>query len=571
MAVQVNPPVFNENGDRQTGGFFPGIFVSGYDNKFICRYCHRILRDPVQSQCGHRFCRSCLDELLRNDAIVVCPACIDENVEEQDVGQLSLREVFPDNAVKREMYSTPAVCIFPGCSWKGRFKEYEVHERTCPFKQVACALCAQPVTDGHIEEHRRSECPERQVICDYCGTTVVFSRMNAHLETCEKLPLTCERCGKNNIPRDAMKLHLEQHCPKRIVTCPMGCEEKFQQDKFSEHLRLLMETHLAWTVQKLVDLEIVVGSTSAGSLPASNLAQVMGEIRKVEKKIQSVERQLQHAVQGRSERDSSDGAISNNKDTATPQLSPEAAAKTSLKLVEPILGVIHHELDKATLSLHALEGHYRQQQAQLDEMENQLRQQQQQLQLKDAALADLEMRLAAQEMARYDGTILWKISGFDAKKREAISGQTTSLYSPAFYSGPCGYKMCARIYPNGDGIGKGSHISLFFVIMRGHYDALLPWPFTQKVTLMMIDQNQTHKEHILDAFRPDSSSSSFKRPTTEMNIASGCPLFLPLEKLNSRQRGYLKDDTIFVKIIVDTDGLSAYTDMNPNQLGMGYP
>ena len=29
----------------------------------------------------------------RNDAIVVCPACIDENVEEQDVGQLSLREV----------------------------------------------------------------------------------------------------------------------------------------------------------------------------------------------------------------------------------------------------------------------------------------------------------------------------------------------------------------------------------------------------------------------------------------------------------------------------------------------
>ena len=48
-----------------------------------------------------------------------------------------------------------------------------------------------------------------------------------------------------------------------------------------------------------------------------------------------------------------------------PQLSPEAAAKTSLKLVEPILGVIHHELDKATLSLHALEGHYRQQQAQV--------------------------------------------------------------------------------------------------------------------------------------------------------------------------------------------------------------
>ena len=44
-----------------------------------------------------------------------------------------------------------------------------------------------------------------------------------------------------------------------------------------------------------------------------------------------------------------------------------------------------------------------------------------------------------------------------------------------------GYKMCARIYLNGDGMGKGTHVSLFFVIMRGQYDALLKWPFRQKV------------------------------------------------------------------------------------------
>ncbi|GFN88482.1 tnf receptor-associated factor 2 [Plakobranchus ocellatus] len=285
MAVHVNPPVFNENGDRQTGGFFPGIFVSSFDHKFICRNCHRILRDPVQSQCGHRFCRSCLEELLVNDAVVLCPACLEEQVEEHDVGQLSVHEVFPDNAVKREMFNTPACCIFPGCTWKGRFKEYETHERSCPFKQVACALCAQPVTDGHIEEHRRSECSERHVTCDHCGCTVIFSRLKAHLETCEKLPLTCEHCGKGNIARDTLKNHLEQHCPKRIVSCPMGCEDKFQQDMFASHLSLLMEPHLAWTVQKLVELEIAVGSTSAGSLPASSLTQVMGEIRKVEKKV----------------------------------------------------------------------------------------------------------------------------------------------------------------------------------------------------------------------------------------------------------------------------------------------
>ena len=44
-----------------------------------------------------------------------------------------------------------------------------------------------------------------------------------------------------------------------------------------------------------------------------------------------------------------------------------------------------------------------------------------------------------------------------------------------------GYKLCARIYLNGDGMGKTTHVSLFFVIMRGQFDALLKWPFRQKV------------------------------------------------------------------------------------------
>jgi hypothetical protein len=38
-----------------------------------------------------------------------------------------------------------------------------------------------------------------------------------------------------------------------------------------------------------------------------------------------------------------------------------------------------------------------------------------------------------------------------------------------------------RLYLNGDGVGKGTHISLFFVIMKGEYDLLLSWPFKHKV------------------------------------------------------------------------------------------
>lgn len=51
----------------------------------------------------------------------------------------------------------------------------------------------------------------------------------------------------------------------------------------------------------------------------------------------------------------------------------------------------------------------------------------------------------------------------------------------AFYTSRYGYKMCLRAYLNGDGTGRGTHLSLFFVLMRGPHDALLRWPFNQKV------------------------------------------------------------------------------------------
>ena len=173
------------------------------------------------------------------------------------------------------------------------------------------------------------------------------------------------------------------------------------------------------------------------------------------------------------------------------------------------------------------------------------------LALRNVALADLEEYIRQQEVSSYNGTLLWKISDFARRRNDARTGKQASFYSASFYTSRHGYKMCARIYLNGDGMGKGTHISLFFVVMRGQYDALLRWPFRQKVTLMLLDQDNI--EHVIDAFRPDPNSSSFQKPRREMNIASGCPLFCPLSDLD--KHAYVRDDTMFVKIIVDTSDL----------------
>ncbi|XP_046855646.1 TNF receptor-associated factor 3-like [Xenia sp. Carnegie-2017] len=170
-------------------------------------------------------------------------------------------------------------------------------------------------------------------------------------------------------------------------------------------------------------------------------------------------------------------------------------------------------------------------------------------------VADLEAQRGSRALASnqaihsYNGTLLWKIDNFNRKTQEATYGIKTALYSPPFYSSQNGYKMCAKIYMNGDGFGRGkeTHLSLFFVVMKGDYDALQTWPFQKKITMMLMDQG--NGDHMINAFHSDPQSSSFQRPKSDMNIAYRSPLFMPLESLNNRQ--YIKDDTLFIKLIVD--------------------
>lgn len=48
------------------------FFIAGYDNEFLilehgydCPICTMCLRDPYQTDCGHRFCRNCITRWLR--------------------------------------------------------------------------------------------------------------------------------------------------------------------------------------------------------------------------------------------------------------------------------------------------------------------------------------------------------------------------------------------------------------------------------------------------------------------------------------------------------------------------
>ena len=163
-------------------------------------------------------------------------------------------------------------------------------------------------------------------------------------------------------------------------------------------------------------------------------------------------------------------------------------------------------------------------------------------------ISELELQLQASLASTHTGSFLWRIPEVARKKRDAFNERITSIYSPPFYSGRNGYKMCIRAYLNGDGIGLYTHFSVFFVLMRGEYDPLLKWPFERKVSLILVDQNR--HQHIVQTFKPSPESSSFQKPCSEMNVASGCPQFAKLSILD--EGNYVKNDILFLRCIVDT-------------------
>ena len=169
------------------------------------------------------------------------------------------------------------------------------------------------------------------------------------------------------------------------------------------------------------------------------------------------------------------------------------------------------------------------------------------------AIDEVRLRQDVLDVKTTHGILVWKIPDIRRRYRDAMEHRTISLYSPPFYTSPHGYRMCIRTYLNGDGIGKGTHLSLFFVLMRSEHDNLLSWPFKQSVRFTLINQKNPAAS-ITEAFVPDLHSPSFKKPENDMNIASGFPKFARQSVL--QDENFTQGNVIYIKCQVDLSGLS---------------
>ena len=125
-------------------------------------------------------------------------------------------------------------------------------------------------------------------------------------------------------------------------------------------------------------------------------------------------------------------------------------------------------------------------------------------------------------------------------------------YSPPFTTSPHGYKFCLKMYANGYGSGKGSHITITAVIMKGQRDSSLKWPFTGTIIVEILNWLE-NKEHCKRTISIDKSDKINRVSKGEYGKDHGLFKFVPHSSLSynpTTNTLYLHEDCICFRVQV---------------------
>lgn len=132
---------------------------------------------------------------------------------------------------------------------------------------------------------------------------------------------------------------------------------------------------------------------------------------------------------------------------------------------------------------------------------------------------------------------------FSVILKNAKSGSGKEIYSSPFVTGKQGYKFSICLRPDGDHSKRITYVSVFLRVMKGDFDAILPWPFRCNVKFTLIDQKD----------RMNVSERFINRPIQRSNSDAyistiGSRRFISHKNLMTSQ--YLVEDTMFLQVEV---------------------
>ncbi|CAB4028428.1 TNF receptor-associated factor 3-like, partial [Paramuricea clavata] len=152
------------------------------DSKFLCSKCELLLNEPMQTQCGHLLCKSCLQVILSH-ANPVCP---------KDGTSLNENSIFLDAFTKRELAALQLHCLnSEDCDWFGAGKDLQAHINICDHTVIICVhtQCPTKVKRYLLAKHLEEQCLYRSVKCENCQETLPFASIEIFLDAFTKREL----------------------------------------------------------------------------------------------------------------------------------------------------------------------------------------------------------------------------------------------------------------------------------------------------------------------------------------------------------------------------------------------
>ena len=363
---------------------------------------------------------------------------------------------------------------------RDKAKEKDVLALICQCRNMGCEWIGEV---RYIEEHETA-CSFTSEKCQFCHEPQLTSTMSGHLNKCSEL--------------------ISQGCP--FVGCSFksenGCPEtlkKHMQDAFIFHSHLQVKSQKELQ-KKIASLE------STQMMLLKERAERENEVMFLREHITEMELTTKRSIAQQRQQEEKMSLLENQVN----KLLQVHESRTRTTTTENV--------DMIALS--------------------------KDVSLLNKQLSDLDLRQQVFENISFNGKLVWKIDNVASRTRQAVSGHVTALHSAPAFTHRHGYKFCARLYLNGDGLGKGTHVSLFLVIMKSEYDSRLVWPFNRSVKFRLV--NQQKQGDLVESFNPDQQSTSFRRPVKDMNVASGCPRFIRVDSFTNG--GFVKDDCVFVEI-----------------------
>ena len=513
------------------------------DSDYFCPVCQDLLTEPFQLECGHQLCRRCHDRLLCSNK-TECPTCRDSN---------ALNNAHFDKFLKRKVNSVKIHCrhLKEGCEWVGEVRYLQDH---LEHSVIACPFgCGKHSCQVALKEHKSYHCPNRPIKCKNCDYYNKFTIVTEkHYPICPQSPVDCpNHCPVEGLIRYQLQQHFNE-CSHQLVNCPKtGCsvwlprgEMELHKLHIQQHKLVMVETDqavaitpatlvfqylynkapieflvpnfqdtknvnavwkspLLFTHEKGYKFRLEMIPNGWGSAQGSHVS-VYVCLTKGE-----YDNDLGWPFEGDFAIELLNWRADKNHLLATVDFSRRSdpngsyTSRVYKKEYTPNgLGTSHFIIHSSLLYDTDTNTEY---------------------------LQDDCLRLRVVDVAVYSTPLLSKTPSWQDPHTATQSVCDFTLteftkrkqfnnvyYSPPFYSHPHGYKICIKVFANGDGEGKGTHIklSIYAYLMKGDYDNNLQLPFEGDVVIELLNWREDNHHYRGDTI-------SFKKPNdSEGSITS---------------------------------------------------